>query len=45
VGGLRPEWDFCPRRLPGLGERNDIGDVGDGAIEDNAWNVWERVGG
>jgi hypothetical protein len=25
VGGLRPECDFWPRRLPGFGERNETG--------------------
>lgn len=28
VGGLRPECDFCPRRLPGFGERNEVGAAG-----------------
>lgn len=26
VGGFRPEWDFCPRRLPGLGDKKEVGD-------------------
>lgn len=32
VGGLRPEVDFWPRRLPGLGVRKLVGGdgVGDG---------------
>lgn len=31
VGGLRPECDFCPRRLPGLGAKRVFVEV-EGAI-------------
>lgn len=45
VGGLRPECDFWPRRLPGLGDRKDIVEgEGEGTFV-NDWYVWERVGG
>lgn len=44
VGGLRPECDFWPRRLPGFGERNDDGAAAVGGWNDNgggerAWKV------
>lgn len=49
VGGLSPECDFCPRRLPGLGvkkllEDEGLGD-GIGGAAENAWYVCDLVGG
>jgi hypothetical protein len=41
-GGLRPECDFWPRRLPGLGDKNDEG--GAAGADETAWKVWARVG-
>lgn len=34
VGGLRPECDFCPRRLPGLGDKKEF--VGGGGAAESA---------
>ena len=41
VGGLRPECDFCPRRLPGFGDKKLLGPAAGGT---RASKVCDLVG-